>query len=69
MMVEIVINHVAKEVQAGRSLSNIPALRSLPAFMNTAQRSLNDLMALMPDYKDVLDAAAVLEDLKRGQED
>lgn len=68
MVVEVITSHVAREVKLGVPLSDIPILRALPAFMNTAQRALRDLLTVMPDDPDVLDAQAVLEKIKGGQE-
>ena len=47
----------------------IPAIRYLPGYMNTAQRALKDLIAVMPDRSDVLDAKEVLETITGGQKD
>jgi hypothetical protein len=55
MVVEVITSHVAREVKLGVQLSDIPVLRALPAFMNTAQRALKDLIDLMPEDKDVMD--------------
>jgi hypothetical protein len=55
MIVEVITSHIAKEVKLGIPLSNIPILRALPAFMNTAQRALRDLLSVIPDDQDVLE--------------
>ena len=55
MMVELITSYVAKEHKEGKQLSRIGALGRLPAFMNTAQRALKDLLAVLPDDERVLD--------------
>ena len=55
MMVELITSYIAKEHKSGKPLSHIKPLGSLPAFMNTAQRALKDLLSVMPDDKQVLD--------------
>ena len=70
MMVELITSYIAKEHKTGKPLSHIKPLGSLPAFMNTAQRALKDLITYMPENENALDAVRVLEDLKgNGQED
>ena len=69
MMVELVTGFVGKEVKSGKQLSQISALDRLPAFMNTAQRALKDLISVMPNDKDALDALNVLEAVRDGQKD
>ena len=69
MMVELITSYVAEEHEAGKPLSRIKTLRCLPAFMNTAQRALKDLIGLMPEGDDTLDAVKVLEDLKGNGKD
>ena len=55
MMVELLTSYIAKEHKAGKPLSRIGALGRLPAFMNTAQRALKDLLVVLPDDKQILD--------------
>lgn len=55
MMVELITSHIAREVKSGIPLSDIPAIRALPAFMNTANRALAQLYSVLPDDKDILD--------------
>ena len=70
LMVELLTSFVAQEHKRGVPLSDIAALGRLPAFMNTAQRALKDLITHMPENENILDAVKVLEDLKgNGQED
>ena len=68
MMVEMMTAYAAKKHREGVPLDRIPTLKSLPAFMNSAQRALKDLLAHMPDDKDVLDAQIVLDAVIDGQE-
>ena len=69
MITELVLSYVSQQNRRGVGLEDIPSLRSLPAYMNTAQRALRDLVNLMPDDKEVLDARDVLESMKHGQKD
>ena len=69
MITEMVLSHISRQAKTGVQLEKIGGLRQLPAFMNTAQRALRDLMNLLPDNQDVLDATAVLEAMRDGQED
>lgn len=69
MMVEIVTSYIANQKMAGVPLEEIGVLRTLPAFMNSAQRALRDLIQLMPDNKDAIDAASILEEVKRRKDE
>ena len=69
MLVEVLTSYVAKEHKQGTPLDKIPSLRALPAFMNTAQRALRDLLSVIPEDEGALDAARVLEAVKNGQID
>ena len=69
MMVEMMTAYAAKRHRDGVPLDRIPVLKSLPAYMNSAQRALKDLLQYMPDDKDVLDAVEVLEAIKSGKKD
>ena len=69
MMCELMTSHIAKELKQGVKLTEISTIRSLPAFMNTAQRALKDLVSVMPDDRDTLDALNVLEAVKDGHKD
>lgn len=48
MMAEILTSYVKEETDAGIPLEEIHSIRSLPAFYNTAQRALRDLLQNMP---------------------
>ena len=69
LLFEIVQSYVAGEVKAGKPLSEIPVLKSLPAFMNSMQRALSALISLMPRDGDLLDADVVLRAVKDGRND
>ena len=69
MICELITSQIAKELKQGVQLTEIPTMRSLPAFMNTAQRALKDLVSVMPDDRDTLDALNVLEAVKDGHKD
>jgi hypothetical protein len=69
MIFEIVQSHVAGEAKSGRPLDRIPVLKSLPAFMNSMQRALSALIALMPREGDRLDADVILKAVKEGKND
>ena len=60
MMAELVTSYIAREVKSGIPLSQINAVRVLPAFMNTANRALAQLYAMLPDDKDVLDVGEMI---------
>ena len=69
MVTELVMSHVAREVKQGKPLAQITILRALPAFMNTAQRALKDLIREMPEGEGVSDVDTVLQAVRRGKED
>jgi hypothetical protein len=48
MLVEILTAYAAKEHAAGTPIENIKVLGYLPAYMNTCQRMLKDLLQHMP---------------------
>lgn len=48
LMCEIITSFIAKEHRAGIPLTEIPILNKLAAFQNSSQRSLRDLLAVMP---------------------
>jgi hypothetical protein len=63
LLFELLQSHVAKEAKAGVPLDEIKALKSLPAFLNSMQRALTSLIALMPDTRNTVDTITVLESL------
>jgi urease gamma subunit len=69
MMVELVTSFVANQKMSGVPLDEIPALRILPSFMNSAQRALKDLISLMPSNEGAIDVDKVLEAVRHGQEE
>lgn len=69
MVTELVMSHVAREVKQGKALAQIKILRALPAFMNTAQRALKDLIREMPEGEGISDVDTVLQAVRRGKED
>jgi hypothetical protein len=48
LVADMVTSFVTEEAKAGIPLEEINALRSLPAFYNSAQRSLKDLLENLP---------------------
>ena len=48
---DVVTAYVKQETDAGIPLAEIPIAKALPAFFNTAQRSLRDLLAELPKGK------------------
>ena len=69
MVTELVMSHVAREVKQGKPLAQITILRALPAFMNTAQRALKDLIHEMPEGEGISDVDTVLQAVRRDKED
>jgi len=69
MVTELVMSHVAREVKQGKPLAQITILRALPAFMNTAQRALKDLIREMPEGEGISDVDTVLQAVRRDKED
>ena len=69
LMCEIVTSYIAKEYKSGIPLTQIPIINRLAAFQNSAQRALKDLIAVMPDRGNVLDAREVLQTIKGGEKD
>jgi len=56
MMTELITAYASRQIKAGLPISDIPIIRALPAFYNTAQRALHDLMLFLPnDDKNSLD--------------
>jgi hypothetical protein len=49
MICELLEGHVSEEARAGRKAHEIPALRQLPAFWNSAQRAITSLLSIMPE--------------------
>ncbi len=49
LLFEIVQAHVAKGIQSGKSLTEIPGFKALPAFFNSMHRALTSLLSMMPD--------------------
>jgi hypothetical protein len=45
---DMVLSYIAEEVKAGIPLEEVSVLRALPAFFNTAQRALKDLLENLP---------------------
>ncbi len=66
-LTNVVLSWVVSEHKKGKSLDNIPALNKLPSYMNSSNRALKQLYEMLPDSEDVIDAAAILEDLQREQ--
>jgi hypothetical protein len=69
MICEILESYVTEEAQSGKPVHEIPALKVLPAFWNSAQRALAAVIALTPDRKNVVDAAHVLEVIEHERRD
>ena len=53
MVVEMAISYVAKQTQDGHPLADIPVMRALPAYQNSAVRALHTLADMMPKDKDI----------------
>jgi hypothetical protein len=56
MMVEVVTSYIASQIEAGKTLEKIDVLGKLPAFMNSAQRSLKDLIEHLPEQNETYSA-------------
>jgi len=63
MLTELLTSYVSQQVKGGLPLADIPVLRALPAFYNTALRSLHDLLIYSPD--DSTPANAELERIQK----
>jgi len=68
LMCEILESYVVTQKDSGKALVDIPILKQLPAFQNSAQRCINTLLQHMKEDPNALDAAKVLEAVKRGKE-
>jgi hypothetical protein len=66
-IVNAIMGYVVQKYKSGIPLERINTLNRLPAYMNTAQRSLKQLYDMLPDSEDVLDAAAILKELQSEQ--
>lgn len=69
LMTELVISYVADKRTQNVELDKIAVFKALPAFLNTSTRALKDLIALLPNDKDVLDEVKILEALKGKADD
>lgn len=63
LLFELIQSYIASQVRAGHSVADIPSVRVLPAYMNSMQRALVQLLAAMP--KDGAPASAELERIQR----
>jgi hypothetical protein len=63
MVCEMAISYVAKQTQDGHTLADIPVMRTLPVYQNSAVRALHTLAEMMP--KDSVPASAELEKIRR----
>lgn len=68
MICELLESYIVIEKQSGKALVDIPVLKQLPAFQNSAQRCINTLLQQMHEDPNVLDAGKVLEAIKRDKE-
>ncbi len=68
MLVELLTSYIYDQKTSGVQLDEIPALRILPGFMNSAQRALKDLISLMPSDGDAIDADKILAEIKKRQD-
>jgi len=64
MVCELIESYIGEEVEKGAKAPDIPALKSLPAFWNSAQRALSSLLSVMDDTDKPLD----ITDLMKGGE-
>lgn len=69
MLVELLTSYIYDQKMSGVRLDEIPALRILPGFMNSAQRSLKDLISLIPSEECVIDAERILNEIKKRQDE
>lgn len=69
LIAELAMGYVSTKKREGVELDKIAVFRALPAFLNTAARTLKDLIALLPDDKDVIDEQAILQSLKSKAKD
>jgi hypothetical protein len=49
LLFELVQSYVASEVKKGIPITEIPAVKYLPAYFNSMERALKDLICLMPE--------------------
>jgi len=64
LMFEIAMSYIASKKDEGVDLGDIAIYTRLPAFMNTASRTIKDLIGLLPDDRDVIDEVKILNSLK-----
>jgi hypothetical protein len=68
MICEILEAHIQEEAARGKALTEIPALRQLPAFWNSAQRALSSLYSVTPDNTERLGlAATIIQAVEKGK--
>jgi len=65
LIAELAMGYVTTKKREGVELDKLAVFRALPAFLNTAARTLKDLIALLPNDKDVFDEAEILRSLKK----
>jgi hypothetical protein len=63
MVCEMAISYVARQTQDGHTLADIPVMRVLPVYQNSAVRALHTLAEMMP--KDNAPASAELEKIRK----
>lgn len=69
VMMDIAIDHIQLEREAGKSLNDIPLAKALPAFNNSAVRALRTLYDILPDGTGVISAEEVLSSYRRVDSD
>jgi hypothetical protein len=68
LICEILESHIAEQVKQGKKPVEIPALKQLPAFWNSAQRALFSLYNTTPDEQEYLGLAATIIQAVKGND-
>jgi len=68
-IVNALMSYVVKKYQDGIPLDQIPAINKIPAYTNSAVQALKQLYDMLPDEAQVLDEGAILEHLRREDEE
>jgi hypothetical protein len=69
MLAQVAQSYCVEQHQGGKPLDQIPLLRSLPAFWNSAGRALKVYLETLPDDKEVLDLAEHIKQAMGGDGD
>ena len=68
MLAQVAQSYCVKQHQAGVPLGDIPLLRALPAFWNSAGRAIKSYLDTLPDEQEVLDLGEMIAQAVKDHE-